>query len=249
MIYVVAHKIVDKINKNEYKYILVNSWKKSDRCEIFDYVDSEGDNISSKNYCYCELTAIYWIWKNRVKDGYVGICHYRRFFSNRFCNNEKFFISNYDINELLKKYDFIVPKKFTFKMDLYRNYFLGGEGYEKDLIILGEIIHDKYPDYYEYYVSHLNKKQGHFCNMFICNDDIFDSYCEWIFDILFTLEKKVDISSYSTSEKRIFGYLSELLLDVFIEKNGYNFIEKYLIRTDKKITIKQRVKRLFGRYL
>ena len=41
--------------------------------------DNEGDNISSLNPMYCELTAQYWAWKNTDAD-YYGFCHYRRYF-------------------------------------------------------------------------------------------------------------------------------------------------------------------------
>lgn len=40
--------------------------------------DSDGDNISSHNPYFCEMSAVYWLWKNTEAD-YKGLFHYRRF--------------------------------------------------------------------------------------------------------------------------------------------------------------------------
>ena len=53
--------------------------------------------------------------------------------------------------------------------------------------------------------------------------EIFDSYCEWLFDILFELENRLDISSYNKNDSRVFGFVSERLLDVWIETNHYAY--------------------------
>ena len=37
--------------------------------------DNIGDNISLKNPNFCELTGLYWAWKNLQCD-YIGLCHY-----------------------------------------------------------------------------------------------------------------------------------------------------------------------------
>ena len=52
---------------------------------IFDDMlhDNEGKNISDKNDFLCELTAVYWAWKNYDKLGnpdYIGFMHNRRHF-------------------------------------------------------------------------------------------------------------------------------------------------------------------------
>lgn len=165
--------------------------------------DNTSDNISLKNPNYCELTAQYWAWKN-CNANYVGFCHYRRLFD---LNNSK-------ISKLLNEYDIILPRIFTLDCTVREQY--NRDHIKEDLDKTLEIIASKYPDYMEDAENVLNKKTIYFCNMFITNRELFNSYCEWLFDILFELEKITAISE-NKYQSRIFGFLSERLLNIFIE--------------------------------
>ena len=61
--------------------------------------------------------------------------------------------------------------------------------------------------------------------MFVMKKSYFDEYCTWLFDILFTLEKRIDISSYDSYEARIFGFLSERLFNVWLERQNLKKVE------------------------
>ena len=140
-IFVVMHKIVDlnKMNLDKmYKRLLVG--KKSSAEENI-ILDSTGENISEKNKFYCELTGLYWIWKN-VECEYVGLCHYRRFFKE----NNKYLTRN-DILEILDKQqaDIILPPKwYTISTvnEMYKK-----EHIASDLDICREVIGEIYPEY------------------------------------------------------------------------------------------------------
>jgi hypothetical protein len=61
----------------------------------------------------------------------------------------------------------------------------------------------------------------------------FDEYCTWLFDILFELEKRVDVSSYDSFHSRFYGRISELLLDVWINTNNYSYKEVPVMSMEK----------------
>lgn len=61
--------------------------------------------------------------------------------------------------------------------------------------------------------------------MMIMKKKYFDEYCEWLFDILFELEKRLDISGYSDYDARVFGFVSERLLDVWVFTKNYKYKE------------------------
>ena len=64
-------------------YLTIQAGKAVSNVELKMHGDNEGENISSKNHDFCELTAIYWAWKNIKKlypsTEYVGLAHYRRY--------------------------------------------------------------------------------------------------------------------------------------------------------------------------
>ena len=75
--------------------------------------------------------------------------------------------------------------------------------------------------------------------MIISKSPIFDEYSKWLFEVLGEVEKRVDISDYSSYEARIYGFLSELLMDVWIEKNNINYYELPVMFMEKQDIVKK----------
>lgn len=196
--------------------------------------DDTGDNISNKNPSFCELTGLYWAYKNLDYD-VLGLVHYRRFFMDSsfyIKKNLKNVITEETINKLLDKFDIILPKKRHYYIETNYSHYIHAHDAET-LAKLANIIKEKYPDYYPYLEKHLNRRSGHYFNMFIAKKEIINPLLEWMFDILFQLEKEVDLSKYKGAEMRVFGYVSELLFDVYVLRNNlkvknqkYLFFEK-----------------------
>lgn len=234
-IYIVTHKKFNQPKEPGYKSLLVGAYKGHVFGDVFD---DEGDNISQKNANYCELTGLYWMWKNCKDDDIVGLTHYRRYFSNSYSKTK--ILTYKDAEKYLKKNDIILP--FIQHMPVsIKEHYCEESGLEKDLERIGKIIKDKYPEYYEDYNKFLDGQYTSFYNMFISKQEIFQDYCAWLFDILFELEKQVDYSDYNDYQKRIFGFLSERLLNVYVRHKKLKVAYVGVIHTEETQTLKKRV--------
>lgn len=194
--------------------------------------DDTGDNISDKNANFCELTGIYWAWKNLDADA-VGLVHYRRHFAEGRAK-DKFdcVLTKSGAEKLLKSHDAILPKKQNYYIEnLYSHYAHTHDAAHLEL--LGEILRARCPEYLPEYEMLKKRTSAHMFNMFIMKKDLFDRYCEWMFPILFEIEKKVDIAGYSAFEARLFGRISELMLDIWINTNKINYTEVPFIYMEK----------------
>ena len=191
--------------------------------------DDTGDNISPKNPYFCELTGLYWAWKNLDAD-YKGLVHYRRYFTKAKRipkeENEKFriILTQNDAESILENTDVILPKKRNYYIEnLYSHY--EHTMYVEPLDETRKIIEEKYPEYLEEFDKLHKRTSAHMFNMFIMKKEILNEYCTWLFDILFELEKRTDASKYESFHARFYGRVSELLLDVWINKNGIKYEE------------------------
>ena len=88
-VFVSCHKPTELFESELYQPIQLGAKEARQRLEGMIY-DDEGENISTLNPMYCEMTAQYYAWKN-VNLKYYGFCHYRRYFNfskERFVEDE-----------------------------------------------------------------------------------------------------------------------------------------------------------------
>ena len=207
--------------------------------------DNSGEHISELNPYFCELTAMYWAWKNLEAD-YYGLFHYRRVFDFRdsthfdmprtqkcYYDSIRGFFSDFyqqyglnpqNIIESLKGYDIVLPtlvidhddKQRAQHLSLYELY--DEVHYIKDMDLALEYIASKYPQMYQIALDILHKKPilWHIANMYIMKKALYLEYCEWIFDILFAIEPLSAYKNYDSYQARVFGFLSERLFNVWI---------------------------------
>lgn len=217
-------------------YLPIHVGKKSKK-NIGYLGDDSGENISEKNPYYCELTGLYWGVKN-LKCDYIGLVHYRRHLAKEeiipIGSQDKFekILSKEEIEALLKDYDIILPKKRNYYIETLYNHYAHTH-YAEHLDETRKIIKENFNNYLETFDKVMKRKSAHMFNMFIMKKNLADEYCNWLFKILEELEKRIDYTSYDAFQARLFGRISELLLDVWIEKNNLKFKEVPHIHMEK----------------
>lgn len=192
--------------------------------------DNTGDNISSKNGSWSELTGLYWGWKNLDCD-YMGLVQYRRYFM--FKKKRKIFesiLTQGEAEQLLAQADIILPTKRNYRIMTLEEHFNGYDfSIASDLVNLRKVIHTISPEYDKAVETVMSRKCGHMCNMFIMKKCLLNDFCEWEFLILNELERTI-----GDNRKRIIGYVAEHMLDIWIEKNKYRYVECRVLLLDRK---------------
>ena len=241
-IYILTHKKFDYEENEIYKPLLNGSALLNDD---FGYIrDDTGENISKLNPYYAELTGQYWAWKNSTSD-IIGFCHYRRYFAKGIFLKK---LEKKDIQKILKKYDIIVPQRVNLNIKNING--IGNINQTKrimantasiaihtkeDYYLVRDIIKEKSPEYLQSYDTMLNSKYVYLFNMFITKKEILDDYFNWLFMILNEVEKQTNFSKYTSNNKRLLGYISERLLQVYIEKNNLKVKEEYILHNELRV--------------
>ena len=240
MIYIATHKIVDFPQANWYKTLGLGGVGHG----ILDFVDDAGENISKLNKNYCELTGIYWLWKN-LKADFVGFCHYRRYFNffplqvnlprhiavDNLPMVEKILDHSYQLEmiyKILKQYDIIVPTPLPLLESVDERYRIDHGAQEWDYFL------NRMDALYGSDSHSLRLDRRLFIgNMLICKKELFDEYAQTMFELIdpvfqefgdYPLEEGVRFQKY-----RYPGYLAERFMTGFINSKKLKYYDAQLI--------------------
>lgn len=216
-IYVMAHKKFDVPGNAIYKPLQVGSALHD---KIGYIADDSGENISAKNPNYNELTGLYWMWKNDNQSDVMGLCHYRRYFLD--VSGE--LLGAKEINDILSVCDVITSKRLVGKEQNVRESYIE-KHHEQDLTLTRSAIQKLCPEYLKDYDTVLEGNETYFGNLMIAKCHVVKAYAAWLFGILFEVEKHIDISEYDDYDKRIYGFIAERLLMVWICHNRMKVYE------------------------
>lgn len=216
---VATHKKFDMPSDEVYCPVLVGATLQSEdeKALCKDYLfDDEGDNISALNKSFCELTGLYYAWKN-VDAEYLGIVHYRRYFAERFImkGSVEQAISGEKLAKLLEKYKIIVPRKQRYFIEtMYSHY--SHTHYAIHLDKTREIINELSPEYIKFFDIVMNQRSAYMFNMAIMSKELFDSYCSWLFPILYKLQEDMTLPELSGFHGRYYGRVAEIIFNVWL---------------------------------
>ena len=248
-ILVITHKMYEFPHSAIYHPLFVGG--KCGQNSVRFLMDNTGKHISEKNPSFCELTGLYWAWKNQFfcNSKYIGLVHYRRYFRG---NGEKLkgkiILSEKEILDLLKEYDCIVPKKRNYFIESIYSHYQHAH-YVKDLNCTREIISELHPEYITSFDAIMQGRKIHIYNMFVMSSEKASEYCKWLFPILFELEKRIDITQYDSYQKRVFGFIAERLFNVWLVHHQLKFCEIPVVNLEGENLLKKAINLLKRKFL
>lgn len=223
---VATHKAAEAPSDSFYRPIHVGHARAS-QLDLGYLVDDRGENISHKNHSYCELTAQYWAWKN-LDSAFIGLSHYRRYFRGSQAGpNGKAILSRDDAQTFLNSHDMLLARPRNYVVETIESHYANSH-YGEDLVLTRDVVADLSPEMVVSYDTVLQRRGMSLYNMFLMSRAEMARYSCWLFAVLEECERRIDNDSRSAYEQRTFGYLSEILLNVWAERRDRELRIGYL---------------------
>jgi hypothetical protein len=179
---------------------------------VADILDCDGENISEKNVNYSELTALYWVWKNRLQEhpavgDYIGLAHYRRLLSLR--EDDLLRLADNDV-------DVVLPYPMPYEPDIEEHHkrYLQDADWEALLTALEEL----QPEYAAAFPGILAQQYFYNYNILLARRDVLKDYCAWLFPILERVEELSIPKGWERADRYI-GYMGETLETLYFMYN------------------------------
>ena len=185
-------------------------------CEerVANILDCDGENISKKNVNYSELTALYWMWKNRLsqkmasdRNEYYGLSHYRRILE----------LSEDDVLKLVDNdVDVVLPYPMPYEPNIKAHHerYLKDEDWKAMVTALNEL----QPKYAEQLPEILEQRFLYNYNIMLARKEVLADYCTWLFPVL---ERTEELSEPKGCDRRdrYIGYMGETLATLYFMSN------------------------------
>lgn len=174
------------------------------------FKDNIGDNISGKNGNYCELTALYWLWKNQLENNqkaetaeYYGLFHYRRVLD--ITDEDVLRIKGNDV-------DAVLPFPTLHEPDIREHHarYIGEGDWDAAVQALKEL----QPDYAEAFDAIMSQPYFYNYNLIIAKRSVLENYCSWLFPILGRTEELSNPKGWDRADRYI-GYIAESLMTLY----------------------------------
>ena len=209
----VANSAFDKSLEKEYvlapyeRVIQVGAALTEKRISENVLTDDTGENISLRNKQFCELTALYWLWKNATED-VVGLVHYRRHF---------ILPDDWEMRMEEAGIDVILPLPLYVTPSVEENYKKRHDPSDWEFMI--QYLKERYPEDYEDAKKVFSGNLYSPCNMFIMKKSVLNELCQWMFPIL------EEVALHGGQKENAYfnrypGFISERLITYFFEKHS-----------------------------
>ena len=205
--------------------------------------DDTGQNISELNASYCELTALFWMWRNTYHEAY-GLVHYRRYFRGRDGKPA----TGEEMIDLLKGTDIVVPRRRHYVVQTVRQHY-GNSHHARDLDVAEKAIHEISPFYDSAFRAVMRSRSISLYNMFLMRQHLLNDYCEWLFGVLEAVRPLVPIDQYGPHQSRVMGFLSERLFNVWLEAHPQLKIRHCRVFQSEPISIVRAGSAMLGRMI
>lgn len=208
-------------------------------CRVAELCDTMGETISAKNVNYCELTGLYWIWKQLKKKG--NLCeetaesyskahlkesaekvavsavisdadYYGLFHYRRLLD-----IREEDLLRLKENnVDAILPYPTLHEPDITEHHARYIK--EPDWKAMIQALEELHPEYTAYLLGILQQPYLYNYNIVVAKKQVLEEYCEWLFPILERTEELSEPKGSARADRYI-GYLGENLATIYFMKN------------------------------